>query len=104
MILSAANAAEQLEEAKKLFLVLFENESMLAEIYKPHKIDLQQPHDQDEVYVVINGSGRFVLEDQVSDFKTGDFIFVKAGQRHRFQDFTPDFSTWVIFLKKPKEV
>jgi mannose-6-phosphate isomerase-like protein (cupin superfamily) len=99
MILSATDAAEQLAAARKLFLVLFENETILAEIYKPHKVDLQQPHDQDEVYVILSGSGRFVLENEVRDCKTGDLIFVKAGQAHRFQDFTDDFATWVIFVK-----
>lgn len=103
MILSAINAAQKLEEAKKLFLVLFENDVMLAEIYKPVKYDLQQPHDLDEVYIVIGGSGKFVLEGEISEVKAGDMIFVAARQRHKFQDFTDDFSTWVIFLKKKKE-
>ncbi len=102
MILSATDAARKLAEARKLFLVLFENDAMLAEIYKPVKLDLQQPHDLDEVYVVIGGSGKFVLEGEVSEVKPGDMIFVAAGQRHKFQDFTDDFSTWVIFLKNKK--
>jgi hypothetical protein len=24
-------------------------------------------------------------------------LFVPAGHEHRFEDFTPDFATWVIF-------
>jgi hypothetical protein len=27
---------------------------------------------------------------------TGDFIFVGAGEPHRFEELSPDFETWVI--------
>jgi hypothetical protein len=30
-------------------------------------------------------------------FSAGDVLFVPAGVPHRFEDFTDDFGTWVIF-------
>jgi quercetin dioxygenase-like cupin family protein len=30
-------------------------------------------------------------------FAPGDVIFVEAGVVHRFEDFSPDFTTWVVF-------
>ena len=30
-------------------------------------------------------------------FNAGDLLFVPAGVVHRFEDFSDDFSTWVIF-------
>ena len=30
-------------------------------------------------------------------FRQGDFLFVPAGIEHRFESFTNDFATWVIF-------
>jgi mannose-6-phosphate isomerase-like protein (cupin superfamily) len=47
--------------------------------------------------VIINGSGKFVMNGKYSDFQQGDILFVPAGAIHRFEDFTADFATWVIF-------
>ena len=30
-------------------------------------------------------------------FKENDVLFVPAGIEHRFENFTDDFATWVIF-------
>jgi quercetin dioxygenase-like cupin family protein len=35
--------------------------------------------------------------EERTTFKQGDVLFVKAGIKHRFENFTDDFTTWVIF-------
>ena len=65
--------------------------------YKPVGTDPQDPHDQDEVYIVESGSGHFVVEDERVTFKAGDALFVPAFVTHRFEDFSDDFAAWVIF-------
>ena len=97
--LSIEYALEKLRThpAGKPSVTLLENGEMYTEIYEPQKVDLQQPHDQDEIYVVISGSGIFYNNGERRPFKTGDLIFVPAGIEHRFEDFTDDFKTWVIF-------
>ena len=79
------------------FVELFRHGSLSVEYYKPQGIDLQNPHERDEVYVVASGSGTFINGDQQWAFRRGDFLFVKAGVPHRFVDFTEDFATWVFF-------
>jgi len=32
-----------------------------------------------------------------SPFVTGDALFVAAHVEHHFENFTPDFATWVVF-------
>jgi mannose-6-phosphate isomerase-like protein (cupin superfamily) len=71
--------------------------TMSAGLYAPHQTDDQEPHDQDEVYVVIDGSGFFRIGDERQPFGPGDMLWVRAGVDHRFEDFTPNFSAWVIF-------
>lgn len=71
--------------------------TMNAGMYAPHKTDDQEPHTQDELYVVVNGSGFFRIEDERRPFGPGDLLFVPAGVEHRFEDFTPDFAVWAIF-------
>ena len=71
--------------------------SMRVGVYAPRGRDPQQPHTQDEIYIVINGSGTFVKGDERRPFRPGDVIFVEAGVVHRFEDFSEDFETWVVF-------
>lgn len=78
-------------------MTLFEHGTLAVEIYKPEKVDLQQPHSRDEVYVVVSGTGEFVNGGERNTFAPGDFLFVPAGVEHRFENFTDDFSTWVLF-------
>ena len=95
--LSVSNSIARLNESGKLFLELFSHGSLSVEIYKPRLVDEQKPHERDEIYVVISGSGLFQNGDELAPFKAGDFLFVKAGIEHRFKDFSEDFATWVFF-------
>ena len=76
---------------------LFERGSLLLKFYAPRGHDPQAPHEQDELYVVVSGSGEFVNGDARHAFGPGDTLFVPAGVPHRFENFTDDFRTWVIF-------
>lgn len=97
MNISSKKALSTIQSSKHLFKTLFEHGSLRVEVYKPEKEDLQQPHDQDEVYVVISGNGKFKNGEKHIDFTAGDFLFVPAGVEHHFYDFTEDFVTWVFF-------
>lgn len=79
------------------FVGVFSHGSLAAEIYAPRGTDPQTPHTRDEIYVVVSGSGVFLLGDDRADFGPGDFLFVPAGVVHRFEDFTDDFAVWVFF-------
>jgi mannose-6-phosphate isomerase-like protein (cupin superfamily) len=46
--------------------------------------DRQQPHADDEIYVVLEGSGRLEVEGKPVDVKEGDAVFVEASANHRF--------------------
>ena len=92
-----ATAKEKLAKAPTEFVKLFEHGSLEVELYRPDKIDKQQPHTRDEIYVVIAGEGTFFYDGERQPFKTGDVIFVPAKIEHRFETFTDDFLTWVFF-------
>ncbi|MFQ5756766.1 MAG: cupin domain-containing protein [Acidiferrobacterales bacterium] len=77
--------------------LLMRHGSLAVRYYAPKGTDPQQPHDQDEVYVIASGSGMFVNGDDRVPFGPGDVLFTPAGQVHRFEDFSDDFATWVVF-------
>lgn len=97
MKVNPKEALEKLAGQNSPFLTLFEHGTLQLEVYKPEKVDLQQPHSRDEVYVVISGTGEFVNGGERMNFSPGDFLFVPAGVEHRFEHFSEDFSTWVLF-------
>jgi quercetin dioxygenase-like cupin family protein len=43
------------------------------------------------------GKGWFRNGDQRHQFAAGDVIFAASGVTHRFEDFSDDFATWVVF-------
>ena len=79
----------------------FEHGTMSLGYYAPVGSDPQQPHQRDEIYIVQSGTSEFVLEDQRLSLAAGDAVFVPAGAVHRFEDFSQDFGTWVIFWGPP---
>jgi mannose-6-phosphate isomerase-like protein (cupin superfamily) len=46
--------------------------------------DRQQPHEDDEVYVVLDGTGVLDVDGRSVEVKEGDAVFVEAGAEHRF--------------------
>lgn len=81
--------------------------------FSPTDYDPQTPHDRDELYVVVSGTGIFMravdscpLGDDLSlpvmgadrvAFGPGDAIFVPAGTEHQFESFSDDFACWIVF-------
>jgi mannose-6-phosphate isomerase-like protein (cupin superfamily) len=79
------------------FAAVLEHGSLVIEIYAPRGFDPQTPHLRDEVYVVVQGRGEFINGHSRSSFGPGDVLFVPAGVKHRFENFSDDLITWVIF-------
>jgi mannose-6-phosphate isomerase-like protein (cupin superfamily) len=96
--LTIEGALERLGRAgDPTWITLFEHGSLEIEIYRPRGVDAQTPHDQDEVYVVIAGKGDFVVDGRRQPFEPGEVLFVRANVPHRFENFSADFATWVVF-------
>jgi mannose-6-phosphate isomerase-like protein (cupin superfamily) len=75
----------------------FEHGSMSLGFYAPVGADPQGPHQRDEIYIVHSGMATLVTADARTGLAPGDAVFVPAGDAHRFEEFTADFSTWVVF-------
>jgi mannose-6-phosphate isomerase-like protein (cupin superfamily) len=60
--------------------------------------DKQQPHEWDEVYVVLEGRGTLDVEGEQIPVEEGRAIYVKAGAEHRFTGYE-GLSVLVIFDK-----
>ena len=79
------------------FVTMMAGGSMSVEVFAPRDRDRQQPHAQDELYFIQRGTAHLLIGAQRYDCASGDAFFVAAGVEHRFEDFSDDFVTWVVF-------
>jgi mannose-6-phosphate isomerase-like protein (cupin superfamily) len=59
--------------------------------------DMQKPHDEDEIYVVLSGHGRFVVDGDDVAVGPGSILFVEKHAVHRFHSIDEDLSIVVAF-------
>jgi len=96
--ITIAEAIEQLKQEPEFpFTCLMKHGTMSIEYYAPKDLDEQQPHLQDEIYIIASGKSQFKLEEKKLTCSKGDVLFVPAGMEHCFEHFSEDFATWVIF-------
>jgi len=60
--------------------------------------DRQEPHANDEVYVVLEGSGALEVEGEQTRLRDGQAIFVPAGADHKWVGYE-NLSVLVIFAR-----
>lgn len=59
--------------------------------------DMQSPHLEDEVYLVLEGRARLQADGQQQDVGPGTILYVKATTEHSFFDITEDLTLIAIF-------
>ncbi len=64
--------------------------------------DRQQPQVDDEVYIVLEGTGVLQVEGREVPVREGSALFVEAGADHRFTAYE-HLSVLVIFERNPAE-
>jgi mannose-6-phosphate isomerase-like protein (cupin superfamily) len=60
-------------------------------------VDRQQPHTEDEVYVVMSGRATVRVGDEDRPVRPGAVVFVAAGVEHRFHSIEEDLHLLVAF-------
>jgi mannose-6-phosphate isomerase-like protein (cupin superfamily) len=63
--------------------------------------DRQQPHADDEVYVVLGGNGTLDVEGERVELREGQAAFVPAGADHRFVGYE-SLAVLVIFDRRAR--
>lgn len=66
-------------------------------VLAPGEPDLQSPHTEDEVYVVLAGRARFTAGEETVECGPGDVLFVPALVPHRFHDIAEELRLVVVF-------
>lgn len=69
---------------------------MTVELFQPRENAEQHTHPRDELYIVARGGGEFVVEGRRHPCAPNDLLFVPARAPHRFENFSDDFTLWLI--------
>ena len=64
-------------------------------------VDGQEPHTEDELYVILAGRGRFTCGDETIEVGPGDTIHVPAGMSHHYHEITEALQ--IIYAFAPRE-
>jgi mannose-6-phosphate isomerase-like protein (cupin superfamily) len=59
--------------------------------------DDQDPHQEDEIYVVASGRATLATDTGTVEVMPGSVVYVPAGERHAFTGITEDLTLLVIF-------
>ena len=96
-------AQQRLEAAGGGYEIVHESPGLEIGVYVlvAPEPDRQQPHEDDEVYVVLEGSGALEIEGTPVELREGHALFVQAGAEHRFVGYE-HLAVLVIFERRPR--
>jgi mannose-6-phosphate isomerase-like protein (cupin superfamily) len=63
--------------------------------------DRQQPHEDDEIYLVLEGRGTLEVEGEAVPLEEGEAVFVEAHAEHRFTSYE-QLALLVIFDRRTR--
>jgi mannose-6-phosphate isomerase-like protein (cupin superfamily) len=97
---AVAKVVEKLRAANGGYEIVHESPGLEVGVYVlvAPEPDRQQPHEDDEVYVVLEGSGLLQVEGEDVPLQEGEAVFVPAHAEHRFTAYE-HLATLVIFTR-----
>ena len=99
---SIAEVKDRLVAATGGYEIVHESPGLELGVYvlvAPEPENRQQPHADDEVYVVLEGDGVLEVEGESVRVTEGSAVFVEAGAEHRFSAYER-LSVLVIFDRR----
>lgn len=63
--------------------------------------DMQAPHDDDEVYLVLSGKARMRLNNEDRAVGPGSLLYISASTEHSFFEIEEDMTLLVMFANTP---
>src|SRR5919205_3926512 len=96
------SVVERLRAAGGGYEIVHESPGLEIGVYVPvaPEPDRQQPHEDDEVYVVLEGTGVLDVEGKRLELQEGNAVFVPARADHRFSAYE-HLSVLVLFERRP---
>jgi mannose-1-phosphate guanylyltransferase len=101
---STSELAAQLVEDDSHYAEVLSEESMRVELARFPNPEPKLPHKEDELYVILSGSGSVAVGHESYDVEDGDVVFVEKGRKHDFFDIEEDITALVVFAGSEESV
>ena len=81
------------------FKEFFRAPTMHCGLYRLEKgaTDMQTPHDEDEVYYVLEGRAQLKIADELKTVGPGTVLYIRATETHSFFEIEEDMLLLVFF-------
>ena len=78
---------------------IFETESMTVEMgrHEAGTAAPKNPHNEDELYYIVSGTGKVRVGDDVHAVESGDLVHVEPGVEHDFFDIEEEIQVLIVF-------
>jgi len=98
-VIDIAELRQRFEGEPVEYLELLNVPSMSCGLYKlaAGSKDMQAPHDEDEVYFVLEGRARMRLRNEEREVRPGMLLYVGASMEHSFFEIEEDMLLLVMF-------
>lgn len=90
---------EEQAAGERPYLEFLRHDSMSLGLYAlpADGVDLQQPHNEDEVYYIVSGQGQITVGEETQPVQPGSIVFVAAHVPHKFHNITEELKILVFF-------
>ena len=104
-VFDLAALKDQLKGDAVQYLEFLEVPSMNCGLYflPAGSTDMQAPHEEDEVYLVLSGKARMRLGNEDRDVGAGSLLYISATTEHSFFEIEEDMTLLVLFAAMPPE-
>lgn len=98
-VFTAAELAKTVEGKEAMLHEFIRTPTLHCMVYRLPKgaRDMQAPHLEDEVYVVLSGRARLRVSGEEREVSAGSILFVRATQEHSFFDIEEDLTLIAFF-------
>jgi mannose-6-phosphate isomerase-like protein (cupin superfamily) len=94
---STTELVERLDEGDRNYAEVLSEDSMSVEVAQYPNPAPKTPHREDELYVILSGSGMIRVGDETHAVEEGDVVYVEQGVDHDFFDIDDEITALIVF-------
>lgn len=101
---SMAELSNQLTQQDESYVEVLSEESMQVELAHYPNPEPKTPHKEDELYVILSGSGTAHVGSETYEVEEGDVVYVEHGVEHDFSDIDDEITALIVFAGSQESV
>jgi len=101
---STTELASRLEQGEKSYVEVLSEKSMRVELARYPNPEPKTPHREDELYVILSGSGMVHVGTETYDVSEGDVVYVEQGVEHDFSEIEDEITALIVFTDAQESV